>query len=76
MAQQIKKYEEEKAGKTFEIDRITEERKVQEEESADIVNKITEINKNILLLQEEYNRIEVKKARIESRWSRSKQNVG
>jgi len=66
LAQQIKKYEEEKAGKTFEIDRITEEKKVREEESADIVNKITEINKNILLLQEEYNRIEVKKARIES----------
>jgi len=30
----IKKYEEEKSGKTFEIDRITEEKKIREEESA------------------------------------------
>ena len=66
LEQQIKRYEEAKSGKTFEIDRITEEKKVREEESADIVNKITEINKNILLLQEECNRIEVKKARVES----------
>ncbi|HOM02607.1 MAG TPA: chromosome segregation protein SMC [Acetivibrio sp.] len=62
----IKKYEEEKSGKTFEIDRISEEKKVREEESAGIVDQITEINKNILLLQEEYGRIEVKKARLES----------
>jgi chromosome segregation protein len=66
LGQQIKRYEEAKSGKTFEIDRIAEEKKVREEESADIVNKITEINKNILLLQEECNRIDVKKARAES----------
>jgi len=62
----IKKYEEEKSGKTFEIDRITEEKKIREEESAGIIDQITEINKNILLLQEEYSRIEVKKAKLES----------
>ncbi|MFZ5986902.1 MAG: chromosome segregation protein SMC [Bacillota bacterium] len=62
----IKGYEEEKSGKTFEIDRIAEERKVLEEESSGIINQITDINKNILLLQEEYSRIEVKKAKIES----------
>ncbi|NLD50306.1 MAG: chromosome segregation protein SMC, partial [Clostridiaceae bacterium] len=62
----IKGFEEEKAGKTFEIDRISEERKVIEEESAGFISQITEANKNILLLQEEYSRLEVKKARIES----------
>lgn len=62
----IKGYEEEKAGKTFEIDRTVEERKVLEEESQDILKQITEVNKNILLMQEEYSRMEVKKAKIES----------
>ncbi len=62
----IKGYEEEKAGKTFEIDRTVEERKVLEEESQDILKQITEVNRNILLMQEEYNRMEVKKAKIES----------
>lgn len=62
----IKGYDEEKAGKTFEIDRITEERRILEEDQYDIVNKINEINKNILLLQEELNRLEVKNARLES----------
>jgi chromosome segregation protein len=62
----IKGYEEEKCGKTFEIDRTIEERKVLEVESQDAIKQITEINKNIHLMQEEYNRMEVKKAKIES----------
>lgn len=62
----IKKYGEEKAGKTFEIDRTVEERKVIEEELADTLNSIKDINKNILLLQEEYNRIEVRRAKSEA----------
>ncbi|OPZ86326.1 MAG: Chromosome partition protein Smc [Firmicutes bacterium ADurb.Bin419] len=62
----IKGYEEEKSGKTFEIDRTVEERKVLEEESQDIIKQIADINRNILLMQEEYNRMEVKKAKIES----------
>jgi chromosome segregation protein len=62
----MKKYEEEKTGKTLEIDRIVEERKVIEEELFDLVNRIQDINKNILLLQEDFNRIEVKKARLEA----------
>jgi len=62
----IKKHIEEKSGRSFEIDRLTEERKVLEEDIYDIVNKINDINKNILLLQEEYSRTEVKKTRIEA----------
>ena len=62
----IKKNEEEKAGKTFELDKLAEERKVLEEDLYDIVNKINDANKNILLLQEEYSRVEVKKAKLES----------
>ncbi len=62
----IKGYDEEKAGRTFEIDRITEERKILEEDLYDIVNKINDINKNILLLQEELNRLEVRNAKLES----------
>lgn len=62
----IKGFEEEKAGKTFEIDRITEERKVIEEELLDVVNQMRDINKNILLLQEDFNRMEVRKAKLES----------
>jgi len=63
---QIRKQNEDKSGKTFEMDRLTEERKVLEEELYDTVNKINEINKTILLLQEEYSRIEVKKAKLET----------
>ncbi len=62
----IKGYEEGRTGKTFEIDRVTEERRVIEEELSDIVTRVQEINKSILLLQEDYNRIEVKKAKLES----------
>lgn len=62
----IKGHEEEKTGKTFEIDRIVEEKKVLEEELYDIINQITEMNKNVMLLQEEFNRLEVKKAKIEA----------
>lgn len=62
----IKGYEEGRTGKTLEIDRITEERRVIEEELSDIVTRVQEINKSILLLQEDYNRIEVKKAKLES----------
>ena len=62
----IKGHDEEKSGKTFVIDRITEEKKVLEEELYDIVTLITDINKNIMLLQEDFNRIEVRKAKIEA----------
>lgn len=62
----IKRHEEEKSGKTFELDRLSEERKLLEEDLYDIVNKINDANKNILLLQEEYSRVEVKKAKIET----------
>jgi chromosome segregation protein len=66
LRENIRKCEESKSGKTFEMDRLTEERKVLEEDLYDIVNKINEINKNILLLQEEYSRVEVKKTKLES----------
>ncbi|MDD4496358.1 MAG: chromosome segregation protein SMC, partial [Eubacteriales bacterium] len=62
----IRKHEEEKSGKTFELDRLTEERKILEEDIHDIINKINDVNKNILLLQEEYSRVEVKKAKLET----------
>jgi len=62
----LKGYEEEKTGKTLEIDRIIEEKKVLEEESSDIIEKIAKINKDIISLKEEYGRLEVRKAKIES----------
>lgn len=62
----LKGYEEEKLGKTLEIDKIIEEKKVLEEESSDIIEKITKINKDIISLKEEYARLEVKKAKAES----------
>ncbi len=65
-SKRIKELEEEKSGKVLGIDSIIEERKVLEEELADLVGSIQEINKNILLLQEDYNRIEIKKAKIEA----------
>ena len=62
----IKRYEEEKSGRTFEMDRIAEERRVLEEDLYDIVNRINDINKNILLLQEDFGRVEVRKAKLEA----------
>lgn len=63
---QIRKHDEAKSGKTFEIDRLSEERKVLEEDLYDTVSKINEINKNILLLREEHSRVEVKKIKLET----------
>jgi chromosome segregation protein len=62
----IRKYLEEKTGKTLEIDRISEEKKVIEEELQDMIGIITEINKSVMLLKEDLNRIEVRKAKIDS----------
>jgi chromosome segregation protein len=62
----IKQYEAEKVGRTLEIDRTTEEKKMIEEEMFDTVNQINGLNKNIVLLKEEYNRLEVRKAKSES----------
>ena len=64
--QKIKSYEEEKTGKTLEIDRMVEEKKVLEEELSDIVTVINDINKRIILLNENHSKIEVKKAKLES----------
>lgn len=66
LRENIRKSEESRSGRTFEMDRLAEERKVMEEDLYDIVNKINEANKNILLLQEEYSRVEVKKTKLES----------
>lgn len=64
--ERIRKHDEEKTGKTFELDRLTEERKIMEEDLYDIVNKINDANKTILLLQEDYSKVEVKKAKLET----------
>ena len=65
-AESIRKLEEEKTGKVFEMDRSTEEKKVIEDELYDLVNQIGDINKNISLLQEDINRVDVRKAKLES----------
>ncbi len=62
----IRKHNEEKSGKIFEMDRLTEERKLLEEDLYDTVNKINDANKTILLLQEEFSRVEVKKAKLDT----------
>jgi chromosome segregation protein len=66
LAKRIKGLEEEKSGKQFGIDSIVEERKVLEEELSDLIKSIQDINKNILLLQEDYNRVEIRKAKTEA----------
>jgi chromosome segregation protein len=65
LKQKINTHEQESKGKTFEIDRILEERRVLEDELKEINQSLTDINKNLLLLQEEYSRIEVRKAKNE-----------
>ncbi len=62
----IKKLQTEKTGKTIEIDRLVEEKKVLEEESSDFIDKLNEANKTIHLLQEEYNRVDVKNTKAEA----------
>jgi chromosome segregation protein len=62
----IRKLMEEKTGKTLEIDRLTEEKKVLEEESSDFIDRLNATNKTIHLLQEEYNRIDVKNTKSEA----------
>lgn len=62
----IKGYNDQKTGKTLEIDRLIEDRRQIDEELADILDKINQANKNIVLLQEEQNRLEVRGARTEA----------
>jgi len=66
LEEQIRKNNEEKIGKTLELDRLAEERRVLEEDLHDLINKINDINKNILILQNEYSKVEIKKARLEA----------
>ncbi|AEY65984.1 chromosome segregation protein SMC [Clostridium sp. BNL1100] len=61
-----RKLQDEKTGKTLEIDRLVEEKKVLEEESTDFIEKLNATNKTIHLLHEEYNRIDIKKAKAEA----------
>ncbi len=62
----IKNLQAEKTGRTIEIDRLAEEKKVLEEESSDFIEKLNNANKTIHLLQEEYNRIDVKNTKAEA----------
>jgi chromosome segregation protein len=66
LGKRVKALEEEKVGKVFQIDKAVEERKVLEEELSDTINQIQNANKNIILLQEDYNRVEVRKAKVEA----------
>ena len=66
LKQLIKNNEIAKTSKSLEIDSLTEESEALDEETSSIVNQITEINRNILLLKEEFNRVEVRKIKIES----------
>ncbi|HEY5586892.1 MAG TPA: chromosome segregation protein SMC [Ruminiclostridium sp.] len=61
----IKGLQSQKTGKTLEIDRLVEEKRVLEEESCDFIDKLNSTNKTIHLLQEEHNRIDVKNTKIE-----------
>ncbi|EPR12837.1 chromosome segregation protein SMC [Ruminiclostridium papyrosolvens] len=61
-----RKLQDEKTGKTLEIDRLVEEKKVLEEESTDFIEKLNTTNKTIHLLHEEYNRIDIKRAKAEA----------
>ncbi len=49
-----------------EIAKLSQNRKQHEEESFEGIEKIKNVNKNILLYQEEFNRIEVKKSKMEA----------
>ncbi len=66
LRKQIRQMEEMKNGKMFEIDRLTEERKVLDEELSVSVESVSEINREIMLLKEEYGRIEVRRAKTEA----------
>ncbi len=62
----IKKFDQEKQGRTFEMDRISEEKKMLAEELEGIGIRINEINEIVMSLKEDFNRVEVRKARSES----------
>ncbi|HOJ11682.1 MAG TPA: chromosome segregation protein SMC [Clostridiales bacterium] len=62
----IKTCQEEKVGRNIEIDRMAEERKVIEEEVSNASTSMEDISRNISLLNEDLNRLVVKKARSES----------
>jgi len=62
----IKRAEDDKIGKTLEIDSIEEERRGMEEDLTEISRQIKDFSNNVMLMKEEYSRIEVKSAKAES----------
>ncbi|MDD4494309.1 MAG: chromosome segregation protein SMC [Eubacteriales bacterium] len=63
---EIKSYLDEKSGRTFEIDKINEDRKVLSEDIEQLNEQIEGCNSSIMLLKEDIGRIEVRKAKVES----------
>ncbi len=66
LEKEIENRKKDKVGKTFEIDRVTEEKKVLEEEMAAVSSGIESINNTLELYRSEHNRIEVRKVKLES----------
>ena len=53
-------------GRNLSLEGLLEENRVLEGELAGIVERVNDINKSIMLMQEDYNRVEVKKTKLES----------
>ncbi|HHW30792.1 MAG TPA: chromosome segregation protein SMC, partial [Clostridiaceae bacterium] len=62
---QMKNYQEEKTGRNFQIERLIGVKKELEEELQEMSEKINDANKNLILLQEELGRIELKRSKTE-----------
>lgn len=66
LEQRISQYMEKKTGQSGELERMTSEKQRFSEELMGMTNQIAEVSKQVYLLQEEYNRLEVRKAKLEA----------
>ncbi len=62
----VNKYAKEKSGKGEEVDKLALEKQTVGDELLGAANKIADTSKKVYMLQEEYNRFEVKKAKLEA----------
>jgi len=63
---EIEVHTKQRDGRNLSLEGLLEENRVLEGELAGIVERVNDINKSIMLMQEDYNRVEVKKTKLES----------
>jgi len=66
MAKKIAKFVDVQTGQSGQIEKLTLEKQILSDELSGMTNEIADVSKKVYMLQEEYNRLEVRKAKLET----------